>query len=445
MRWLGWGIWIAASLTGYLFLYATARTESTLLVGLWGGSIILYGLLWRMRGTLPFTLLLGAAVLFRLLAMVNLPTLSDDVYRFIWDGRLLAHGYNPFLYLPQEILSTDLATQAGLTDSLFQKLNSPGYYTVYPPLLQGWFWVAATLAGASEMAAVFWLRLPIFLGELGTFWLLYRLLKEAGNDGNAIRRGVLLYALNPLVIVELVGNVHYEGLTICLLLAGLYFYKKQKDLPSASFLGLAAGVKLLPLIFLPALINKANWRRSIAYFSLVGGVFLLPFLFFFDAAIVENLSTSLDLYFRRFEFNASLYYLLREVGTFINGYNPIATIGPFLALVSVSLILFFSWTQHLTLSLPERWLLVLTAYLLCATTVHPWYVVPLVALSVLTRFGFPILWSALLPLTYLAYGQVPFHENLWIVGVEYAVVVGWMAGDVRDIWDYKKSNEKSDF
>src|SRR5690606_9444468 len=147
--------------------------------------------------------------------------------------------------------------------------------------------------------------------------------------------------------------------------------------------------------------------------------------FFFDAAIVENLSSSLNLYFRRFEFNASLYYLLREIGTLILGYNPIALIGPFLALVALLRILFFSWSGRINLSLPERWLFVLTAYLLCATTVHPWYVIPLVVLSVLTRFRFPMIWSALLPLTYLAYGQVPFYENLWVVVLEYGVVVGW--------------------
>jgi alpha-1,6-mannosyltransferase len=432
VRWLGWGLWVVVGLVGYLFLFATARTESALVVGAWAGLMILYGLLWRMQGGLPFALLLGAAVLFRLLAMMYLPTLSDDVYRFIWDGRLLAHGYHPFLYLPTEILPTEIGTRAELTEALFQKLNSPDYYTVYPPLLQGWFALTATLAGSSETAAIFWLRLPIFLGEMGTFWLLYRLLKEAGNHENIARRGVLLYALNPLVIVELVGNIHYEGLTICFLLAGLYCYKKQKDLPSATFLGLAAGVKLLPLIFLPALIDKTNWTKSLLYFSVVGGVFVLPFLFFFDPIIVDNLSASLDLYFRRFEFNASLYYLLREFGTLILGYNPIATIGPFLALVAVSLILFYSWSRRLKLSLPERWLFALTAYLLCATTVHPWYVVPLVALGVLTPFGFPIVWSALLPLTYLAYGQVPFYENLWIVAVEYGVVLGWMAWEVRD-------------
>ena len=78
-----WWWWIAASLGGYLLLYATARTETTLLLGLWGGVIVLYGLLLRARGTLPFTLLLIAAVLFRLLALVNLLSLFDVIYRFI--------------------------------------------------------------------------------------------------------------------------------------------------------------------------------------------------------------------------------------------------------------------------------------------------------------------------------------------------------------------------
>ncbi len=431
MRSWAWGLGVFVSAAAYTFLMKIPRTETTTLLSLWVCVFVVYGITLYYKGESQFQSLVGAAIAFRLIGLSTFPALSDDVYRFIWDGRLLAHGYNPFLYLPSEILSTNFAAQAGLTESLFQKLNSPNYYTVYPPLLQGWFAVSATLSGSDELTTVFWLRLPILLGELGTFWLLYRLLKGAGNNENIARRGVLLYALNPLVIVELVGNVHYEGLTICFLLAGLYFYKKQKDLPSATFLGLAAGVKLLPLIFLPALLDKTNWRKSLHYFSVVGGVFLLPFLFFFDPVIVENFSASLDLYFRRFEFNASLYYLLREFGTLILGYNPIATIGPFLALVAISLILFFSWSRRLKLSLPERWLLALTAYLLCATTVHPWYIVPLVALSVLTRFRFPIMWSVLLPLTYLAYGQAPFHENLWVVAVEYAVVVGWLAWEIK--------------
>jgi hypothetical protein len=377
-----------------------------------------------------FPLLVSAAVIFRVIGMTTLPTLSDDVYRFIWDGRLLAHGYNPFLYLPTDIIGSDIATTAELTDALLQKLNSPEYYTIYPPILQGWFWVVAKIS-SSEMGAVFWLRLPIFLGEVASIWLVYHLLKEFGKDNNAARRGTLLYALNPLVVIELTANIHYEGLTICFLLAGLYYFKKSKANFSATFLGLAAGVKLLPLIFLPALLDKKHLLKSTRYYLISGGIVLIPFVSFFDSLVIERFSTSLDLYFRRFEFNAGLYYGLRDTGTFILGYNPIATIGPLLAIVSLSMILFFSWTNRFTLSLPERWLWVLTTYLFCATTVHPWYVIPLVALSVLTRFRFPLLWSALLILTYTAYGNVPFQENGWVVALEYLVVWSFMRWEIR--------------
>ncbi|GHB53020.1 glycosyltransferase 87 family protein [Persicitalea jodogahamensis] len=424
-----WAVGIMAAAAGFFFLFQTTRSDTVTLLSLWGILFLLYGIAIRDWAKVPFKFLIGAAVVFRLFGMLHFPNLSDDVYRFIWDGRLLAHGYNPFLYLPSEILTTAIAFQAGLTEALFQKLNSPDYYTVYPPLLQGWF-AAATTLGETEWATVFWLRLPIFLGELATLWLLYQLLNILGKDQTQAQRGVLLYALNPLAIVELVGNLHYEGLTICFLLAGLYFYLKQKQTSSATSLALAAGVKLLPLIFIPALLNKKDWEKSLKYVLTAGVVFLLPFLFFFNLTIIENISTSLDLYFRRFEFNASLYYLLRGIGTFVMGYNPIATIGPLLALVSISLILFFSWSKKLKLSLPERWLFALTTYLLCATTVHPWYIVPLLALSVLSRFRFPIAWSALLPLTYVAYGQSGFQENLWVVAVEYLVVLGWLGWEL---------------
>lgn len=429
-RRLGWILWVVLSLVGYVLLVHISRSDTFPLLTVWGFLFALYGLAISFKADRDaFPLLCSAAVVFRLIGMTTLPTLSDDVYRFIWDGRLLAHGYNPFLYLPTGIIGTEIATQSGLTESLLQKLNSPDYYTVYPPILQAWFWVVSMLT-SSEVGAVLGLRFPIFLGEIASLWLLYQLLKEY-KDVEVAKKGTLLYALNPLIIVELTANIHYEGLTICFLLAGLYYFQKSKTNASAVFLGLAAGVKLLPLIFLPALLDRKQLLESFRYYLIVGAILLVPFAFFFDSVVIERFSTSLDLYFRRFEFNASIYYGLREIGTFILGYNPIATIGPLLAVVSLSLILFFSWTNRLTLSLPERWLWVLTTYLLCATTVHPWYVIPLVALSVLTRFRFPLLWSAFLILTYTAYGNVPFQENGWIVTLEYLAVGGFMAWELR--------------
>jgi alpha-1,6-mannosyltransferase len=434
-----YGTWTMAlaSAGGYLALLSTARTDSVVLLGVWAGLFVLYALLVYYQSAASFPLLLGAALVFRLIGLWGMPTLSDDVYRFIWDGRLLAQGYNPYLYLPAELLSTNVATEAGLTEALFQKLNSPGYYTIYPPVLQGWFGLS-TLLGSTEAGVAFWLRLPLLLGEVVSVWLLYQLTKDAGK--NQAQRSVLFYALNPLIIVELTGNIHYEGLTICFLLACLYFFKKQKNQLSAIFLGLSVGVKLLPLIFLPALLDRTRLRKSLVYALVTGLVTLVPFLFFFDSVVLSRFLTSLDLYFRKFEFNASLYYLLRWAGTQLVGYNPIGILGPLLSLLSFSAILYLSFSRRFAFTLPERLLLILTVYLFCATTVHPWYVTPLIALGVLGRFRYPIVWSALLPFTYLAYGQVPFQENLWIVALEYLIVGRWLWWEVEE-YAQKKNPE----
>ncbi|TDB63747.1 hypothetical protein [Arundinibacter roseus] len=427
-------LWILLSAAGYgWLLYGLQRTDTSLLLSLWGALFLLYALAFYYKAEQHFSLFLVAALVFRCVGLWSVPVLSDDVFRFIWDGRLLAQGHNPYMYLPSELVATDIATQAGLTPELFQRLNSPAYYTVYPPLLQLWFWVS-TLLTSSESATIFWLRLPLVLGEFASLWLLFQLLQKMGKNKQEVRRGTLLYALNPLVIVELIPNVHYEGLMICFVLACLYFYPNKNKIGSAFFLSLAVGVKLLPLIFLPTLIPKENKFKALIYSSLVGVLVLLPFLFFFDKFIIERFSTSLDLYFRTFEFNASLYYLLRKIGMWILGYNPIATLGPLLSLLSFSTILFLSFGQILPINRYERLLLILTVYLFCATTVHPWYVVPLLALCVLGRFRFPLVWSVLLPLTYTAYQTPVFVEKSWVLVLEYALVWGWLAWE---LWSNK--------
>ncbi|GAB3177047.1 glycosyltransferase 87 family protein [Telluribacter humicola] len=420
--------WIVGSLIGHAWLaYATPRTDTSQLLLLWCGLFLLYAFLLSKRVEKDFLLLVGAALLFRLVWMFAMAVLSDDVYRFIWDGRLLSHGYNPFLYLPSQIIDTGWAQEVGLGQELFQKLNSPDYYTVYPPLLQGWFAVATCL-GESTYWATVWLKVPLLLAEAGSLWLLYQLVKE--KDEKKARWAILLYGLNPLVIAELTGNIHYEGLTIFFLLACFYFWNKQRLYLSAVMLALAVGAKLLPLIFLPLLISRLKFREQLMYVAIVGTCVLLPFLPFLDWAIWYNMSDSLGLYFQRFEFNAGLYYLLRALGTWLVGYNPIGTLGPVLSLISLSTILFLSFYRKLPFSFYERALLILTVYLLCATTVHPWYVVPLVALGGLTQFRYPVVWSVLLPLTYISYGNVPFSESLWVVAVEYLVVGGWLVAEL---------------
>ncbi|MEZ4848050.1 MAG: hypothetical protein R3B93_05385 [Bacteroidia bacterium] len=104
------------------------------------------GYLWMIPKRQNPQLILILGIFFRLIVFFALPNLSDDFYRFIWDGRLLSHGVNPFAQLPSEyMLNPDQALRLGLNTELYQGLNSPNYFTIYPPVLQGIFYLSSVL------------------------------------------------------------------------------------------------------------------------------------------------------------------------------------------------------------------------------------------------------------------------------------------------------------
>ena len=98
----------------YLFLYFFIKKETTI---------------WY---------LVGLGVALRFLLIFSFPNLSDDIYRFIWDGLLTINGINPFNHLPSYFIDNQIVIQ-GINQELFDKLNSPNYYTIYPPVCQGIF------------------------------------------------------------------------------------------------------------------------------------------------------------------------------------------------------------------------------------------------------------------------------------------------------------------
>lgn len=361
----------------------------------------------------------------RLVFLMATPALSDDYFRFIWDGRLLASGYNPYLYLPSEIFHTSIAKEANLTQALYEGLNSPHYFTVYPPLNQLIFGVAAWLGRESVLVSIVVLRLFIIAAEIGNLWLMnsFRWPQYLQKS----RRGmVLVYALNPFVIMELVGNLHFEAVTLFFVLLAIRGLMSLPKVPylypkSAVALGLGASVKLIPLIFLPLIVGKIGLREGVKYSIITSGVVLALFMPFMSEALFHNFGKSLDLYFQKFEFNASVYYLLREVGFWLTGYNVIQSLGP---LLSLTTLVGVGWLALQRQNLLEKMLLALTLYFLLATTVHPWYITTLVALGALTQRWYTVVWSALLPLTYVAYLSQPYQENLRIVTLEYIFVFG---------------------
>ena len=432
-----WG-WLLLSACLYMVLgYATPRDQFPMLIGLyallmWGYSLRIRPLLHRAddHKALPDRFLIGSAVTFRLLLLLVLPAFSDDYARFIWDGRLLLQGINPFRYLPAELMAGGAAPAATVDPALYSRLNSPNYYTVYPPVNQLFFALAAWVAPANVLGSVVALRLPILLADLGTLWLMMKLLARNKRNPNL----AFLYALNPLVILELTGNVHFEALLIFFTLLAVYCWQTHRQVLSALALALAVATKLLPLIALPLVISHAGWRPGIRYSLLVLGMVAVLFIPFFDVALLLNMLESIDLYFRKFEFNASIYYLIREGGFWLAGYNILGRVGLWLSFLTTAGLLSIAFARRFPVQVRMLWML--TLYLAMATTVHPWYLTSLVAASVFAlsstfAIRYMLVWSGLVWLSYSAYRANPVQEDALLLLIEYGLVATLFIIDTR--------------
>ena len=362
--------------------------------------------------------LLAAGVLFRLLFLMDMPALSDDIFRFVWDGRLLLNGIEPFAQLPSYYMQAGSPDVPGITTSLFAQLNSPDYYTVYPPIAQDIFWIAVSIFPNSILGSAMVMRIFIIMAECGSMWLLLALLKGHKMDLNKS----LIYILNPLVIIELTGNLHFEGIMIFFLLLSIYFFDLGKLWPSALFMALAISTKLIPLIFLPIFFRYLPWKKCMSYYGMILLFTVLIFMPMARPDLITGMSNSLSLYFEKFEFNASIYYLIRYVGFKVVGYNIIGMTAKVLPLVTLLAVLTYTFVHKYNQITPAVLMWCLVIYLLLSTTIHPWYITPLLALSVFSNYRFVLVWSFFIFLSYVGYTKAGFQENLWFTGLEYVMV-----------------------
>jgi hypothetical protein len=197
-------------------------------------------------------------------------------------------------------------------------------------------------------------------------------------------------------------------------------------------------------MFLPLLIRRLGWKKSFQYFSIVGITILILFAPLLNEVFINNFGNSLDLYFQKFEFNASIYYLLRWLLFQITGYNQIATIGPLLGLTILTGIIVYvlKEQQPSYKNLFLGCLFAFSLYVFLATTVHPWYTILPLTLCIFTNFRFPIVWTGFAFLTYINYSYPVYHENMWIVGLEYFAVYSVL---IWELSNYHSANKKLEF
>jgi hypothetical protein len=416
-------LFLFLSLIAYLITgYKLERENFALLISLYSGLFIVYFALLKFKDSIDFLTAITAGILFRFVLLFSFPALSDDVYRFLWDGRLQQLGVNPFDFTPGQIIEE---YPDAFLSQLFPYLNSPDYYSVYPQLLQYIFRVATEIGGENLLGGIIVLKSFIFLFECGSIYLLYKLLALHKLNPHLI----FIYLFNPLVIIELTGNIHFEAIMLFFVLLTARFLH-QKQLPQAALaLTLAVQAKLIPLIGIPLLVQKFGYLKTLLFGA--GCVLLLcvssPFLWG-DTGKYLHFFSSLQLYYGKFEFNGSVYSLFRGVGLWLLGYNPIEWASKIMMVLTILLflIIYRSRTGFLQ---GFFWLMVI--YLAFSAVVHPWYLAVLVALSPFTKYRFAIVWTAFIPLTYITYSAMPYQQNYWIIGLEYAAVAVWAVYEIR--------------
>jgi len=437
---------VSSVLFYFSFGYDLLRTDYTKLIILY---VVLFFLFYKLiqisKHNLKFLALIAFG--FRAIFILAIPNLSQDFYRFIWDGRMILEGINPYLFTPESFISAG-EFPFEQAKELYEGMGSlsAGHYSNYPPVNQLCFVIAGLFAGKSILGSVLVMRLIIIAADFGTLYFGKRLLEKL----NIPVHNIFWYILNPFIIIELTGNLHFEALMIFFLVWSLYLLHSGKWKFAALIFALSVSVKLIPLLFLPLFYQwfvrkksvgneiatsqvslKALWipasagmTKLVGFYCIIGITSLLLFLPFYSSEFITNYTQTVALWFNNFEFNASIYYVAREIGYLYRGWNEIAIIGkiiPIIAVLFVLVVTFFRKNNTIA-EIITAMLLVLSFYYFTTTTVHPWYIATLLILSVFTKYMFPLVWSFVIILSYLAYANRDNAENLWITGLEYLVV-----------------------
>ncbi len=269
----------------------------------------------------------------RLLVVGVAPHLSDDGYRYLWEGLALNHGINPFLTPPSAV--------TGLDDALRDRVNHPDLTSIYPPLALWWF--RAVAASGHSLA---WLQLATAAVDATTAALLARV---------APRGFSWLYILHPLPVLESAAGAHLEAIAIALCAPALL-----GGITAPAWVAAGAGAKLLPLAFWPAALRGRSLREKALLTAVaIGWCALLAWPVW---AAGPALLGSARIYAETWAFNGFLYpWLQPAIGDLAR---------PLLALIGVGVV---GLANVRSPDLRTAWLWVALAFLALSPTVHPWY------------------------------------------------------------------------
>jgi len=293
--------------------------------------------------------------------MTSIPTIgSDDVYRYIFDGKLQANGINPYLYAPDDKEIDHL-----ISKEFDEKLQFKDLKTIYPPFSQWLFYLSYLLAGES----LFGIKLLLLLFDITALLFILLIIKHF----NINEKYILIYAFHPLIIFQFFIDAHLDLFGITLLSVFIYFYLKEQKVISFIFLGFCILVKFFPVIIIPIVFFREKGKNKLYSIIIPLLIVILGFSFYiFDANPFE----SLGIFAKHWLFNGSLFTLFNS---FVD-HNQISRII-LLFIYAVLYILTYKRISEFTNQLSLIFLL----FFLLSPVVHPWYLGWLVIFSVINN------------------------------------------------------------
>ncbi|MEM8973517.1 MAG: hypothetical protein AAGD43_15780 [Pseudomonadota bacterium] len=390
-------------------------------------------------GLLYFVLAFG--LLLRLAMLVSTPALEDDFYRYLWDGGVVASGYNPYARSPNNVFDVkapeplqQLAAESG---AVIERVNHPQLKTIYPPVAQFWFAVAHQLQPWSLLG---W-RLLGVIAEVVTVALILLLLQKCGRSP----LWSALYWWNPLVIKELINSAHMEFLLLPTLLLAVYLAVQHRYVLGTVTLAFAVGTKLWPLMLVPLMLRpllQSPGRLLTAL--LIFGVLSLAWIAWPLLGGIDE-SSGFVAFAKHWQTNSALFQNTNGLAvTIFSGFGlDKETIGSAVRLVFAAIVgllaIALSRPRYLDQhDVMQRYAVVIVAMFLLSPAQFPWYGTwVIILLPFFPLYGLLIM-TATLPLYYLSFhfSALGNYElfNAWVLWWIWIPIWLGLAVDGWNIW-----------
>ena len=335
---------------------------------------------------------------------------SDDVNRYLWEGRLLAHGWSPYHHPPigDELEDAALSRLRSPADEIWRGINHPEMTAIYPPL---------ALAGFAAIARVWYdplaIKVVMAAFDLTAVLLLLRILRRRQGEAH----WAIWYALNPLTLYSFAGRGHLDAVQVALVLGAILQLERRRWAPMFFLLGAAIQVKYIAVLALPFFLRRENLRFA----PLAAVVAVLPFVPFV-AIDPGGVFASLLRFGHEMAFNGFLHGWLRLLLGDIDWATRLSALV-FLAAIGIGSATWLRLPAGCRVPSAGA-LFALGTFLACAPTVHSWYLATPLALVTLHPSPLWIVASATIAFSHVA-GGVAFETGAFALPA-WGQVASWL-------------------